>query len=126
MLTRQEIEAKLKEDDEFWQDCLSRVGRENVYSCQKCRSYIVTVDRDPGVNPMFISHRLIGEITKSKQTCDDTLVSHNYPDPATKPDFIHDATLEWVRQEYYSGLTPEQEEYVRKGGLDLQVIVDRD
>lgn len=77
-------------DTDWAQPADDRVGRENVYVCDKCHGHIVTVDRDPGVTPMFLGCR-------ATEGCDGQMVSSGYPDPSKKPASIGPATWEWYR-----------------------------
>lgn len=95
-------------------------GRINVYACTPpmmpgtsmkggCGYWIVTVDRDTGVTPMFVK---CGH-------CDGTATSRMY-----KVGEGLEPTHEWYRPETIDGLDPAYFDHLRNGGLILRPIVE--
>ena len=99
----------------------SRVGRENVYTCETCGGYTVTVDRDAGVTPMFLACRASGAL--DIDTCAGIAVSAGYPNVA-RPPYIPPPAWEWYRPTTREthGLDAETFAHVRQGGLLLRKI----
>lgn len=103
-------------------------NRKNAYYCEDCRGYIVTVDVDAGVTPMFLACRVLGEPTDTANTCKGTSKSMMYPDEPWPEHDGHgtpiptEPTWEWYRpdgretRELDSGSF----EHVAKGGLLLR------
>lgn len=93
---------------------MSLVGRENVYTCQKCGGFTVTVDVDDGVTPMFMGCR-------AKKNCDGYAGSAMYP-PGPRPQHVPAPAWEWYRPapEALSGLTVSERDHVEGGGLLLR------
>lgn len=107
--------APAEPQGEWWDQARERVGRENVYSCETCGGHIVTVDRDPGVTPMFLGCR-------ATDGCTGRMHSNGYPDPATKPAHIGPATWEWFRPASTKGMSAGMRQHVEQGGLELREI----
>lgn len=102
-------------DDDWGQAANERVGRENCYVCRECLGHIVTVDRDPGVTPMFLGCR-------ATEGCSGQMVSSGYPDPDKKPASIGPATWEWFRPTDLKGYEPDMVDHISRGGLELRKI----
>lgn len=108
--TKQTLEDLIKlENPTWWEEC--PINQENVYSCDKCKNYIVTLDVDRGVTQMFLPCKF--------PPCTGDMVSHGYPPSDTKPDVVPDASWEWYRPEIIDG-NPEELEYMLRGGLLLR------
>jgi hypothetical protein len=94
-------------------------GKENIYSCPRCGGIVVTIDRDKGTTPMFLT---CGKYNRGG--CGYTMMhSHGYP-AGPRPAHIPPPTHEWYRpddNELYHHRTAVLE-YVRKGGLFLREI----
>jgi hypothetical protein len=123
-LTKAQIEERLKKDEDYWQGCLRYLGRENIYTCRGCQSYVVTVNNDPGTTPVFLSHKMLAELIEQETDCTGTMYSGGYPKPETKPPFIGSATLQWVRKTTYTDLAPEEYDYIIRGGLSLTHVAE--
>lgn len=107
--SKKELEERLKEgDSEWWSNTLTTVNQENVYTCDTCKKYIVTIDVDRGTTPMLIKCR--------DEKCEGTMTSHFYPPMEHKPDIVPDAWWEWYRPE----VIDESDEHLMKGGLLLR------
>lgn len=106
-------------------------GRENVYTCTKCRRMLVTVDRDEGATPFMIGCRETGG------TCTGTMESAWYPDKLNgiggpRPSHFPAASHEWYRPTrdeltaYLRTIDPADHaatrEHVSMGGLLLRPI----
>lgn len=94
-------------------------GRENVYTCQICGGFTVTVDRDHGVTPMFLDCR-------ASAGCKGMAVSSGYP-PGPRPPHIPAPAWEWYRPSpketaKLERKQPGMAEHVRKGGLAIRRI----
>ncbi|WP_066280289.1 hypothetical protein, partial [Blastomonas sp. CCH1-A6] len=81
--------------------------RKNAYECEKCGSYIVTVDREPGVTPFMVSCGNCSSMATSK-----FYRVQAYLEP----------THEWYRPETLAGLKGGVREHVENGGLLLRKI----
>ena len=64
-------------------------GQENVYTCQKCGGYTVTIDRDEGTTPFMIRCR-------AKDECKGEAYSSFYP-KGPRPAYIPPPAWEWYR-----------------------------
>ncbi len=85
----------------------------NVYKCDTCHRFIVTVDRDEGVTPMFLS-------CKGKPGCQGRMTSRMYRVPQVLvPDW------EWYKPASLEGLREGEREHVERGGLLLRRIGTR-
>jgi hypothetical protein len=92
--------------------------RLNAYHCTICGGYIVTIDRDEGVTPMFLACR-------ATRGCPGRSVSMGYPKlpwPAHAPEPVprwewYRPTLKWARRK-----GPGMVEYVQRGGLEIREI----
>lgn len=101
------------------------ISNLNAYYCEECRGYIVTIDRDEGVTPMFLSCRVKGEPDAPGNDCKGRMRSMMYP-PLEGTPWPIDPTPGW---EWYM---PDQAElvamdrssfeYHNKGGLALRKI----
>lgn len=88
-------------------DGFDNSSRKNAYVCENCTSYIVTVDREPGVTPFMV---ICGN-------CEMQATSKFY---RVHSDLI--ATHEWYRPDTLDGLSPWELDHVEKGGLLLRKI----
>lgn len=81
--------------------------RKNAYECESCGSYIITVDREPGVTPFMVSCGNCKAMAKSKfyRVVDSLIPTH-----------------EWFRPETIDGLTQWSADHVGNGGLLLRKI----
>lgn len=104
--TIDEIRAKAAEYHNG-SDGFDNNARKNAYECDECGSYIVTVDREPGVTPFMVSCGNCGAMAKSK-----FYRVQAYLEP----------THEWYRPETLDGLDPWESEHVENGGLLLRLI----
>mgnify|MGYP005831713865 CR=1 FL=1 len=104
-----------RRDNQVRSEAMSLKGRENVYTCQKCGGYTVTVDADEGTTPFMIGCR-----AKGIGVCDGTAYSAFYPE-GPRPKHIPAPAWKWVRPtgEAYEKLSPAMKEYVDMGGLEL-------
>lgn len=98
----------------------SLVGRENVYTCQKCHTMRVTVDRDAGVTPFMIGCDL----------CGGDMYSSFYPE-GPRPSHVPAPTHEWYRPvgeelEKIKSTDRSGWHHVEQGGLLLRPIVRGD
>lgn len=107
-------------------------GRLNAYWCESCNGYIVTIDIDEGVTPMFLACRVKGDPADPGNDCRGRMHSMMYPAlpwPAT--DGFNTAiptvpTWEWYKPDaqemkrYRRRGDAETIEHVRKGGLLLR------
>lgn len=103
-----------------YRDKQALTGRENVYTCEECRGWIVTIDRDPGVTPMFLACRA-PQPTTTEPTCTGRMVSAGYPS-GPKPPQYRPPTWEWFRPDSLDGLDPAMRDHVMRGGLELREI----
>jgi hypothetical protein len=92
------------------------VGRENVYTCPKCKGYTVTIDIDEGVTPFMLRCRANGE-----NVCDGMATSSFYPQ-GPRPADIPPPSWEWYKPtgREYRNLSKGMKEHVDKGGLDIR------
>lgn len=96
-------------------------GEKNVYVCERCSHYTVTIDVDEGVTPMFLACRADGEL---EPTCGGTGQSLMYP-PEPWPDGVPTTPqFEWYRpsQKELVELGWGEIEHVNKGGLLLRKV----
>lgn len=91
--------------------------RENVYTCEKCGGYTVTVDVAEGVTPFMLRCRATGEVGK----CDGWAYSAMYP-TGPRPKRIPAPAWEWYRPDRseYVGSSEQMREHFDKGGLALR------
>ena len=104
-------------------------GERNAYYCDACRGYVVTIDLDGGVTPMFLACRVAGE-PGDANPCDGTMSSMMYP-PLPWPDtdangtpIPTEPTWEWYRPEKteLTAMSPNTIEHVANGGLLLRRV----
>lgn len=91
-------------------------GKKNVYTCQKCRDYIVTVDRDEGTTSFMLGCR------SPRGDCGGMMQSSFYRvDPTLTP------TWEWYKPEMeeIKKSTPAMADHAMRGGLFLRRIVSQ-
>jgi len=111
--------------------------RINVYVCQKCGGYTVTVDVDEGTTPFMIGCRAgaiedFGEgVAVVNNKCKGFAYSSFYP-RGPKPPHIGDPKWEWYKPTMtdlasrYTGQTlRNMAEHVDKGGLDIRRRTNR-
>jgi hypothetical protein len=104
------------------------VGEKNAYWCDSCHGYVVTIDVDDGVTPMFLACRAKGEPTDPGNDCRGTSRSMMYPDEPwpdqdgygnaipTEPEWEwYRPTLKWARRQGAETL-----DHVNRGGLLLR------
>jgi hypothetical protein len=87
----------------------SDTPKVNVYSCQVCEHDFVTVDRDEGVTPMFMTCRVCGgRMVSAMYRCDQTRIP----------------THEWLRpsRAQIKGYPKHERVHFRQGGLDIREI----
>lgn len=104
---------------------------KNAYHCPQCRQYVVTIDRDIGVTPMFLACRVLGDPSEPDNVCKGSMRSMMYPE---EPWPVMDGfgviiptepTWEWYKpdDEEFAGLDDEgTREHVSNGGLLLRPI----
>jgi hypothetical protein len=108
-------------------------GRKNAYYCWDCQGYVVTIDRDEGVTPMFLACRVKGEPTDPANDCKGRSTSMMYPDePWSEKDGYGNPIPTEPTWEWYSPDAAERKrlkrkdpgtfEHVQKGGLLLRKI----
>lgn len=103
------------------------LGKKNAYFCDKCLNYIVTIDIDVGVTPMFLACR-------ATEDCPGTMVSMMYPDepwPERDPggrEIPTEPNFEWFKPSLKNARRrgPEMYDHVRRGGLDIRPVAARD
>lgn len=106
-------------------------GEKNAYWCERCRGYVVTVDVDEGVTPMFLACRVKGEPRAPGNDCTGTMRSMMYPDEPWPTEDGHGTpiptepayewfrpTLQWARRQGADTLL-----HVKNGGLILRPTV---
>jgi hypothetical protein len=93
------------------------MNKENVYTCQKCGGFTVTIDVDEGVTPFMLKCRASGR----EGDCDGFAMSAMYP-KGTRPPHIPAPAWEWFKPtgDYYDSLPPAMKEHVDNGGLDIR------
>lgn len=94
--------------------------RENVYTCQKCGGYTVTVDVDEGVTPFMIACRASGKVGD----CRGQAYSAFYP-KGPRPSHIPEPAWEWYRptpegQRRIDRKHPGMMQHFKNGGLDIR------
>ncbi len=109
-------------------------NRKNAYWCPQCEGYIVTIDLQEGVTPMFLACRVKGEPSDPGNDCRGQMRSMMYPDlPWPAEDgygnpIPTEPTYQWYRPDLSErnrilrandGSTWE---HLRKGGLLLRKI----
>ena len=100
---------------------------KNAYYCETCAGYIVTIDRDDGVTPMFLACRA-PRITGDK--CPGTMRSMMYPEePWPEKDGFGKAiptepTWEWFKPSFKNARRkgPGFLDHALMGGLELREI----
>lgn len=84
-------------------------GRINVYTCQTCGRQTVTIDRDEGVTPFYLSCRRPRCPGPAQSAC------YRVP-PGLTPE------MEWYKPPAVEEIPEGFREHVRKGGLLLRDI----
>lgn len=56
-------------------------GEKNAYWCPDCHGYVITIDVDEGVTPMFLACRVKGEPSDPDNGCKGQMHSMMYPEP---------------------------------------------
>lgn len=105
-------------------------GEENVYTCQKCGCFTVTIDTDEGVTPFMLDCRASGR----EGDCDGMAESAFYP-KGPRPAHIPAPSWEWYKVERwevigehrvetreYHNLDPGLKDHVDKGGLLIRKL----
>lgn len=96
--------------------------RENVYTCQRCGAVLVTVDRDEGATPMFMT---CGRY--NPHGCGGMMHSAMYP-KGPRPAHIPAPTHEWYapddrERKRLRRTEPALYDHVAQGGLLIRPIV---
>lgn len=96
---------------------MSNLPRENVYTCQSCGRFFVTVDVDHGVTPFM---------TRCEATpgCKGDATSSFYP-KGPRPPNVPSPSHEWYRPETFVGISPLIKSHVLQGGLLLRRRTDK-
>ena len=106
----------------------TNVGKENVYVCEKCGGYTVTIDVDDGVTPFMLGCRanmqeiiLDGKVVGFAPTCKGMAQSASYP-KGPRPAHIPPPAWEWYKPTGtdFDSLSREMKEHIYKGGLDIR------
>lgn len=97
--------------------------RVNIYACETCGGYTMTIDLHRGTTPFTIYCRASGKVGD----CPGLATSWGYPPDRPIPAHLPAPAWEWYRPtgEEYERLTPEMQEHVNKGGLDIRPRKDR-
>ena len=84
-------------------------GKKNIYTCDKCKGHVVTVDVDRGVTPFMIE-------CKATAFCDGMMKSSMYRV------FDQDmrAGYEWYRPTAVEIVKPHLQHHIEQGGLLLR------
>lgn len=84
-------------------------GKKNIYTCEKCKGHIVTVDLERGVTPFMIG-------CKSTVNCKGMMQSSMYRvfDQEMRADH------EWYKPTAVQSLSPWERDHVSQGGLLLR------
>lgn len=95
----------------------------NAYRCPDCGGYIVTVDRDEGVTPMFLACRVKGDPSDPGNDCKGRMASMGYPPEPWPIDAT--PTWEWYRPEgeAYAAMNAEMRDHIDRGGLALRPLI---
>lgn len=92
-----------------------------MYECERCKAYIVTIDIDRGVTPMYM------RCQSESGVCSGLMRSYGYPVEA-RPPFIPDPQWEWYRPEVNAlgrfDNDDEMNEHILSGGLLLRGRTD--
>ena len=97
---------------------LADPDRINVYVCQKCGRFTVTLDIHEGVTPFMIRCRASGR----EGDCNGEAFSSFYPKTRPIPSHIPPPAWEWFspRGSEYHKLNEAMQHHVAQGGLDLR------
>jgi hypothetical protein len=87
-------------------------GKHNIYRCERCGHVVITIDREKGVTPMFLSCK------RSDRQCSGTMASEGYPAVAE----MFRPTHEWYMPDTLEGLETSTRYHVEHGGLLLREI----
>ena len=101
---------------------MSNVGKENVYVCETCGGYTVTVDVDDGVTPFMLGCRAnVQGMGIYVPTCKGMAQSQFYP-VGPRPIHIPPPAWEWYKPTGadFDNLSAAMKEHVYKGGLDIR------
>lgn len=84
-------------------------GKKNIYTCDKCKGHVVTVDKDRGVTPFMIE-------CKATDGCKGMMQSSIYRvfDQEMRADY------EWYRPTAPEVVKPHLQHHVDQGGLLLR------
>lgn len=82
-------------------------GAKNVYQCEQCSRWIVTVNRDEGVTPFMIGCQF---------DCGGAMQSLMYP---TIPESV-EPSHEWYRPKHLRHRDEWTRDHIRRGGLVLR------
>lgn len=103
-------------------------GEENAYYCKECHGYIVTVNRDDGVTPMFLACRVKGEPEEPGNDCTGYMHSLMYPKKPWPEErgLPTEPNWEWYRpapdEVFVDAYAEETRAHVEQGGLLLRKI----
>jgi hypothetical protein len=86
-------------------------GRKNAYECEDCGSYIITVDRHPGVTPYMTKCGACGGIARSK---------------FYRVQAWLEPTHEWYRPDNLAEIPQGSHEHISRGGLILRAMPGRE
>jgi hypothetical protein len=92
-------------------------GKENVYTCEKCGGFTVTVDLDEGVTPFMLDCRASGK----EGDCDGDAYSAGNPKRPWPP-HIPEPAWEWYRPTEAEArrLGRAWREHLKNGGLAIR------
>jgi hypothetical protein len=84
-------------------------GKKNIYTCDRCKGHIVTLDIDKGTTPFLVE-------CKATINCKGMMKSSMYRvfDQDMRPDFV------WYRPSAVEDVKPHLVEHIRMGGLLLR------
>jgi hypothetical protein len=99
------------------------MARENVYVCEKCGGFTVTIDVDEGVTPFMIRCRAKDVVGNDAilPGCKGNAVSSFYPE-GPRPSHIQEPAWEWYAPSSteFESLDSATKDHVYSGGLILR------
>lgn len=99
---------------------MSFENRKNAYWCRECKGYVVTIDVDEGVTPMFLACRVKGDPTDDANDCKGMMHSMMYPaEPWPATDGFDAAIPTIPTWEWYMPDEAELERYRREGDMAM-------
>lgn len=101
----------------------NEAGDKNAYWCERCGLHTVTVNRDPGVTPMWLGCRANGYEPGEEGACGGRAQSLMFPDPWPE-DVPEEAAWEWFRPkpETISEMDPVGWQHFSQGGLGIASV----